>query len=172
LYSGFLFATADLQLSLGGAAVTNAIVTLVTPPGNVRMNYISTSGDIAHYIASGFVFTPGQSYHFEVFGTSLGNFSTPPAVAPGDITIPASGTPLTWSVAGSRDVVLVTSGSTTLYATPASGDEASPFIASPYLGASGNYLIDVSCTRSITRTSGATVLSTTLIDQTGYRFSK
>jgi hypothetical protein len=165
--------TADLQLSMGGVAVTSASVTLVTPSGSYPMPYNGTAVTIAHYdYTGGFTFSPGQSYYFICDGTPLGDFTTPAATAPGNITIPASGSPLSWTVEGNYDTVVITTGTATTYQTATFGDENSPFNATYYEMSSGTYMITVACTQSVSQVTGSTVLNTALMDDSSAQITK
>jgi hypothetical protein len=164
--------TADLQLSMDNLSVTGASVTLVTPTGSYPMPFIADLILVAHYAyTGGFTYTPGQPYHFEVYNTPRGNFTTPTAIAPGGITIDPSGSPLTWAVEGNADVVNIFNVNATAftYQTPAFGNENSPFNATPFYPASGGvtYQVAVGCAHSVSSTVGATSLSTILNDNDG-----
>ena len=148
-------------------------VTLVTPYGSYPMPYNSTAVTIAHYTyTGGFTFTPGQSYYFICDNTPLGDFTTPAAVAPGGITIPSSGSPLSWSVEGNYDSVAIANSSIATYTTPTGGDEDSPFDASPYESAAGAYIIQVACAQSVSQVVGATILNTALMDDLSAQITK
>ena len=170
---GYITVTSvDLQLSMGGSAVTGASVTLVTPYGPVPLNYSGSAVTIAHYTCSScYTYTPGQSYYFTCYNTPDGNLTTPSAIAPGNITMPSGAGSISWAVEGNFDTLAISTTSP-IYNTPTGGDENSPFNAGAYEAASGTYTVLLACTQSVSQIAGGVALNTALVDSASAMFTK
>lgn len=135
--------TVNVSLYTNGTytSIIDAAVTLVTPDsGSIPVPY---NGSSYYDTGTGWAYDAGGTYTIQI--SEGGNNYSASVKAPGNITIPASGTPISWAHEGNEDTLTVTQEFGSFTASIFNADQTSPVNTSSKLTASGNYLIGVTC---------------------------
>lgn len=156
--------SAQVIITQSSAFVTNATVNLVTPSyGTISVAFNSGSSDYLNSDGS-WAYEPGGIYTFHI---SIGSTQYTGSVqAPGGITIPGTGSPISWTTEGNEDVVSVYQEFSPNTNTTFGPNANSPVNTSSAFTASGSYLVQASCIEEVQPFSSAYPASTiTATDQ-------